>query len=257
MLNLFELSPNFNEDQLKDAYKRLILKYHPEKNQRVTSTPMFQMLTQFYRALKENLQERQPAQYNAPSFPPPRPPTAPTTNANNNKRFDVQMFNKLFEQYKITDTQEEGYGDWLEKSSSLKEKSAHATQAFKEPQPYISGADDIACYELGVKKVGDYSAQNNGSLHFTDFRLAHTTDRIVDPTRVQARKEYRTVDDLKVDRANVSHTMSPKEMAEYIRRQQEEAKQEKQRQAFLHQCDGLISRQFDRLSNVQDFSALR
>lgn len=253
MLSLFGLSPTFNEVQLKEAYKRLIAQYHPDKTQRVTTAPMIQMLTQFYRHLKEHLDERQVQvrPMDRESLPPSQ------SQVSSNKRFDVHLFNKIFEKYSIKDTQEDGYGDWREKSSSLKEKSTHATQVYKEPQPYLSGADEISCYELGVKKIGDYSAQNNGSLHFTDYKLAHTTDRIVDPFRVQARKQYTTVDDLKLDRANISHTMSPKELSEYIRKQRDTANKEKERLAFMQQRDNHIARQFENLSSVQALNSLR
>jgi len=262
MLALFELPPNFTIEQLKASYKRLVLKYHPDRSMKVSDTPIFQMLTDCYRVLIDDLNARVSqrefyelrAHFKATNQQ--NQPTKPTPPSKLGSKFDAKLFNKLFEEHKIKDVHEEGYEDWSKSAASFKEKSKHAVVIYKEPQPIVSNADDIGCYEYGVKRVTDHSAQNQGHLQYMDYRLAHTTEKIIDTNRVKARKEYRSVQELEQDRSKISHTMTPSELAELMRHKAMLEKKEAERINRQKQYDDLIAKQFMRINNTLTFKNL-
>jgi curved DNA-binding protein CbpA len=247
MLAFFNLPPNYNQTQLREAYKALVIKYHPDKSLRVADTPIFQMLTECYRTLLANLQNQvankdanqlRKEYKNSSSTPSSKPPPQ-------SKNFDIKLFNQLFTENKIKDVYDDGYAEWANSDTSFKERSKHPIVVYKEPQPLVSNIDDLNYYEFGVKRVTDFSAQNR---QFMDYRLAHTTDRIIDLNNVKHRKEYKSVQELEMDRANVSHTMSPEEMAEYVRLK---AKQEKKEQRQLERQKIRDQQQFEQFQRIQ------
>lgn len=278
MLALFELPPNFSLDQLKGAYKRLVLKYHPDKTKCISDTPMFQMLTSCYKTLSEDLNTRlsqrefnelkasfraqptQPTQPAASHSPKQqtsqKQPQTPTRAPSQNKRFDTKVFNKLFDDNKMKDPAgyDDGYGDWINNPKSFNERSKHSVVVYKEPQAFMSSADDLGFYEFGINKVKDHTAQN---LQYMDYRLAHTTDKIIDTSKVKPRKEYRNIEELEVDRANVSHTMTEAELHEYAKRQKSKELKELERQNRQKLYDSLTMDHFNRINNTLSFDSLR
>lgn len=245
LMALFELPPNYTLEQLKASYRRLIIKYHPDKTKKVSDTPMFQMLTDCYRVLADNVKTTQKEHYqlktnyksSQPSTPLPQQP----------KTFNINMFNKLFDESKISDVHEDGYGDWAKSDKSFKERSKHALMVSEEPKPLISNADDIGYYEFGVKRVTDFSSQNR---QLTDYRLAHTTDKIIELNNVKARRVYTSVQDLEQDRANISYNMTPDELAMYMQLKARQQKKEAAKVELQKRRDELHAQNHNRASIV-------
>lgn len=264
ILALFELPHNYNAVQLKNAYKKLVLKYHPDKTM-LTEAPMFQMLSNCYKTLSEDLKTRMSqrefhdlkADFHANrQDPQPTQNVKPTsTSAQNSRKFDSKVFNKLFDQHKIKDVHEDGYSDWMRNPESFKEKSKHAVVVYKEPQPLV--ANDIAYYDLGVDKVKDHSAHDGTPLQYSDYRLAHTTEKIIDTDVVKPRKEYRNFQELQVDRSKVQHVMTQSELEEYMQRKHEMEAQELARRQRQEKYDEQISSQYQKINNTLMFQALK
>lgn len=231
MRELFKLPLIYTQEDLHAALVSLLQEHFKDKTIKANSSPKFKMFMEFYQKLLED------AQY-----------TKTAASHSSQSRFDVASFNALFSKNHVPDSFTQGYKDWAVNESSFNEKSKHSSEQVNNPSPFMSGGDDIPCYELGVKKIKDYSAQNTSSLHFSDYKLAHTTEKIIDPTCVRNRKEYKNITELEIDRANISHTMTKAELALYTKRQNEEAKLERKRLALIKERDISASNHYTKLT---------
>ncbi len=152
-------------------------------------------------------------------------------------RFDTEEFNRIFEANKTRNVFDSGYDKWMDvkpnstesttyendydalmaNKINLKNKrntNKHALIKYIEPEALYAGST-AGFMSLGVSKIDDWSADNtvSGALHYTDYKIAHTTDKLVDEKFVTPRKEYKTVGELEADRAKISFTLSPQDVA--------------------------------------------
>ena len=250
MLELFDLAPNFTTDQLKESYKRLLLRQFPDGKIN-PNHPMYKMLADCYKTLTQQLQARKVV-----ASQPAVTPTKKQVAISQRQRFNIDQFNKLFDQFKIKDVHEDGHTDWMANEKSFKEKSSHAREFKDNPQPFVVGSSDIDFYELGVGKIKDHTHMQK-NLEYMDYRVAHTTDKIVDPEYVKSRKEYRNIQELEADRANVSHKMSPQEYNEYLKYIKRQKAEEAQRVLIQKKKDDMIAAQYKNISKMPMFQSLK
>ena len=112
---LFQLNAKFTIEELKNAYKKLALKTHPDRPS--GSNAKFQFVTKCYFLLIEQLKKEEEnksfidlkkASKNYIKKQNNKPST-PTSKQN----FNLKLFNKIFEENKIYDENDEGYDEWL------------------------------------------------------------------------------------------------------------------------------------------------
>jgi hypothetical protein len=110
----------------------------------------------------------------------------------------------------------------------------------------------LACTELGVDKVEDFSGENlsRKTLNYTDVKLAHTTSRIVDPSAVNPRASYKSINDLEADRSRITHHMTPEQQRAYDQRIDEEIQKERQRQYIQQQKDKEAKLHFEKVHRL-------
>ena len=172
-----------------------------------------------------------------------------------NNNFKSEQFNEIFDKYKLSDETDNGYGDWMEKSDRRKDGEtidikktirdysvdrfnshfdknvtapSHELVEYKEPEP-LELAQNIKFSELGENK-GDFSNDNmNNNLHFTDYKKAHSTSKLVDTRYVKKRKDYKSINDIESARTSQKFNMSPDEQLYYDKKKYEEEQKEKMR----------------------------
>ena len=174
-------------------------------------------------------------------------------------RFNVDKFNQVFDSNRLDDpVATGGYQDWMrtqalpevddapkkpipkskfnvnnfnktfEKKTQSLQQDNKFVAVYKEPEPLLM-AKKMQFTELGVDKVDDYSGDNTTkrNLNYMDYKIAHTTSRIVDPNVVR-RKEYTNINELEGERSRIQFNMShedyeyemhKKKMAEEAERQ--------------------------------------
>lgn len=147
-LRVFNLSPNYSLDELKNAYKKKALEVHPDRPN--GNADQFRLITKCYMELMERLREKakqadisrlqqqqnhnnQPnttqdqrdrlrdmfrernetiLQKGAAAAAAERPAIG-YLDPTNEKGFDVKLFNKIYEENKLWDPSDEGYGDFM------------------------------------------------------------------------------------------------------------------------------------------------
>ena len=138
----------------------------------------------------------------------------------------------------------------FEKSVSNAPVSKHLIK-YKEPEAMFTGKK-IQYTELGVDTIDDFSGANltNKNLNYMDLKIAHSTQRIVDPKTVNDRREYKSINDIEADRSQVSYSMSEKDMRDYEKRKRQDERKEQQRLQVVNTQDQMSQRQFDTVNRL-------
>lgn len=271
MVRMFGLSANYTIDELKRAYKALVIKHHPDKTMDVQSTPTFQLITTCFKTLFKDLQmrkeqkeytelkstfENEKAKFNFidpmqtdrhDKASRPRRRVDVDVRSNNNNKFDIKLFNELFSKVRVKDANDDGYGAWQKDNKSLNERNENTLVKYVEPKPIVSTLGKTQYAELGVGKVRDFSAPHvMGGFVFSDLRVAHTTDKLVDEDKVTKRKEYKNVQQLEIDRASMPTQMSEDELRVYLKHKAREEQLEKERLQRLAARDNRIEKIYEK-----------
>jgi curved DNA-binding protein CbpA len=229
---LFEINKHFTLPELKAQYKKMVLRYHPDKNaHQVQTTEEFKILTICYKYLLDLYYKKKTAtvnhastssySYNAPQMGELKQKYEKETENfipdkfipdNLDQKFNLKRFNDVFDKHKFSDPiSSKGYDHFINDNSTLDKevckKYGNALDEMDEmienigPEP-IDGVDLSDCYELGgnYKNLGRTNPHIPSKLHFMDYKLAHTTAKIVDENKVTPRTEYKTLDDIKAER---------------------------------------------------------
>jgi curved DNA-binding protein CbpA len=233
------LKKNFTLNELKSAYKKNVIKYHPDLNTSAKSTPLFQALTEAYKILLEDLKlrEDQPTHYQLKSeYEKSRKGDATNTcsssnnsNNNNNKqsnnRFDLKQFNEVFERSRLQDDYiDSGYDNWLKDDKVVVKEKAIVN--YKDPEP-LEDKYSSQYFEFGMDKKADFS-NGAGSLQYMDLKKALTITKIVDENKVEKRNAFKSLKEIKKHREKMDMTMTSDELNRYHEAQaKEQAKEER------------------------------
>ena len=284
-LRLFNLNENFTMDELKKAYRKIALRTHPDRPG--GNKEKFQLVTTCYFSLIENLkmrtqdktfdrlrndsrdyfdeQNKLSQKYRSNGKNP-----TPLFNKND-KQFNSKMFNKVFEQNKLYDPNEEGYDDWLKNGEDTPApkvfsnkfnidvfnntfndyKDTSSSQEiieYKEPQALVS-CNNIQYTDIDNSKKKDYtkSAEKISELGYSDLKSAYTkTNNLVNPNHVKI-KQYRNIDELEHDRSNISFEMTPEQLRQQAIQQQQEEEEEYRRQQRIQQRDYMTENHYNEM----------
>jgi hypothetical protein len=180
--------------------------------------------------------------------------------------FNVNKFNKVFQDNRIEDTSNEGYNNWLKDNKydtdDISRDNSVTTGNFnsqfdsrvkvgKELQLYqiptvLNSSTSGNVQELGVERVDNYSGES-GKIRFTDLKEAHTTSRLVDPNTKF--KQYRNITELEGARANMGNMSREEEnMIEELEanRNREQARREENQRRM----DRMFSSHHDKMHNI-------
>jgi curved DNA-binding protein CbpA len=261
------------EDALRAAYKKAAIRAHPDKG---GSKDAFDAVTRAYAYLTDILklvtgskgrpdnQEELPTldtatqrrHEAAEQWQMPKEPVR--LNPNN---LNMSVFNQLFEQTRVPDPDEDGYGDWLKdegsgsRSSGKKLKQAknfsedfnrevfnrmfEEEQArngdgggqiiqFQHPQELILSPS--AGVELGRDRPPDYTAAYDANLQFTDLRAAYTKENTIRDKVQNVKVENRDFNTYKSQREKAPDRYNQAELAALQAYESQQKQREQQRQ---------------------------
>jgi hypothetical protein len=188
----------------------------------------------------------------------------------NKDKFDIQNFNKIFEEHHLQEDENEGgYGELYQQNDgevgdhkifntklskdifnanfdSIKQnkKTSQEVIQYYEPEALISS--NVGFQELGKGRVKDYSG--NSSVSYTDYKRAHLEDNVLIDTSKVKYKEYKNLEQLKMDRENLSHQASHDDTLRYQAYERMREEKERERLEKLREQEERHERQFRKIN---------
>jgi len=290
-LKVFQLNATYTLDELKQAYKKMAMKTHPDKPG--GNADQFQLITKCYMSLLEKYKNRESdrqfsdlkkgSQSYLEDQQQSRVVNKQMVSGTVDKdKFDVKLFNKIYEQNKLWESSDDGYGSWFSSNDTdeppaevfgkkfnlnvfnstfedYKEKltaQSGAIQEYRDPQELVSCGTGFTDIDIYARKIDDFSKPSpisgaGGSkgrdLGYTDLKTAYTArGAFIDPNKVEY-KTYNSVDELKRDRGNIRFDMTPEQMREYEMKKYREEEEEERRRDLIRQRDSMISNTYGKI----------
>ena len=287
---LLGVSQEYTLRELAKNYRKGALKYHPDRlikhaeyittAQQEECKRMFERITKAYLYLIEqhNLRECDKPFYELrdqsrvdTDEQQQQTSTGAKVKLMDGDQFDVQLFNKLYDDNRLHEPTDEGYGDWLKESTDgdtselfsskfnldvfnttfdqLKRDNPHSEKqlAKRHEMGIVVQGDTTAFSTLGEDVVGDYGGATGG-LHYSDLKDAHTTNAtLIDTTRAQQPPTFRSVKEMEAHRSQISHTLSPAEAEVQSFIKEKRKHDEHARRERLEQRDQLVAQQHQRI----------
>lgn len=272
--DVLNVPKDFTLEQLKDSYKRIALKVHPDKG---GSEQLFLLVTKCFKKLLQEYHKRQAdRQYHElkANFQKATEKEQTRPRGTRDTKFDLERFNQVFSENRLNDAMDKGYGDWVAKEEDHQpkihknkfkiesfnrtfeeqariDKSNKYIVKYKEPEALIT-TKKIAFTELGQDDVDDFSGDNMTKKHlnYMDYKVAHTTTKIVDPGLLRNVKTYNNINELEAARSKISYNMDDTTREEFEHRQNMELSREKRRIQALQEQERMIQQQYDRVNRA-------
>ena len=268
------------EEALKKAYKRVALKAHPDKG---GTEEDFEAITRAHAYLGEILLRIKGGRKKEGVVEAPEALQDNRKEASkdwemaqpvrlNPKKLDMNAFNQMFEQTRIPDPEEDGYGDWLKGADGPaagpkfggKFNRDVFNQAFEEEaakrraqggevavrQPEALTLAPMSGVELGRSGGNGYTAAVGASMKFTDLKSAYTSENMITNQVSDVRVEARSFDQYSSSRKQAPAPLSNHEMAGVMAAEAAAAKREEQRRLRAAQEDSLGAQYFERMKRL-------
>ena len=274
------LSKSFNLSGLKKAYLKAAMKAHPDRG---GSAQAFQQVSIAYTVLQKKLKEQENSHSHEELRQGARDyistqSSNPKRNINMKDHFDVNLFNKIYEDNKIPESFDRGYGKWMNQNPALereqtklfqngfnkdlfnstfdeykRSQASHYKQQlvkYKEPEQRLSMKNQDALVTLGQGRISDFSGSAD-SLHYTDYKKAFTHgSTLIDPRSVDTKGRAQSIDGVKSQRSNLSYQMSAQDRERLAKQQMREAQEEKKRQQRLQTYDQKHGQAYERIHGL-------
>lgn len=279
-LKLFGLPDNYDLDMLNKAYKKLALQYHPDRTG--GSNQKFRTVTQSYMLLMEKYKEKeQDKSYfdlkrDADSFFQKQKENKERVGRMDKDRFDVKLFNKIYEDNRLHDPNDEGYGNWFQSEENTHEQPKIFSDKFNlnifntvfeqvkteqtstqiqkkniDPTALVSKSNKIGFTELGGGDIDNFGKDTikKNDLNFSDLREAYTKSHLINPNAGEYRKDYKDINELKKDRANISFTPDKAELRRQEMERVRQREMEDRRIRRLKTYDNVVEQQHKTVHN--------
>jgi len=235
------------EETLKGAYKKAVMRAHPDKG---GSEKEFEAVTRAYAYLGEILRRIHGGRSKEGKVDAPTALKGTRTNDAdawkmvepvrlNPNKLDMNSFNTMFDQTRIPDPEESGYGDWLKggedgpSGPQLKFSGKFNREVFhrafedenkgknkgssEQANAIIAQEQTLAgryATEIGRSAREDYTmAANDGGMKYTDLKKAYTEYNTFSQNTVGVKVENRSLDAYSKQREKAPAPLADHEMA--------------------------------------------
>lgn len=276
---ILKVSKKDSLEKIRNAFKKVAKNVHPDKG---GNEEMFNIVVEAYREifrLKKLEEER--------SFEEMKMDSRRYREEQNGKRsvhfaeekysFEDESFqnkfNQVFEDNRLGNANDDGYGNMMAKSSALREdiniercvkseKDLHNsfdTQKalntdivkYKEPEALCVQSKKLAYDELGVENIDDFSSDTVGKqLLYSDYMKAHTTNKLVDKTQIKEHKKFKNLDDIKKQRSKQSFALTDEDKKVIEEQERRIKMKEQRRKNVLAERDRLSQRHFEKVNRI-------
>tara|TARA_B100001123_G_C15330364_1_gene1031026 strand:+ start:3010 stop:4317 length:1308 start_codon:yes stop_codon:yes gene_type:complete len=275
--DIFKIPENFTLEQLKKEYKKLALKYHPD---RPTGDELkFKIVTKIYLALYEEYKRKQPdKQYldlkNSSHDFIQRQESCQKHNKKCNKdNFNIKLFNKIYEENKLFEPTDDGYGKWLQSQSNdetnttpkpfsksfnlnvfnttfnnERKKHNQCSEVIEYKDPEAQGTS-MEYGNLGQDTIKDFSSHHNGHMNYSDVKKAYT-DTFLIHSEKNNREQYKDVNEVKSQRNNISFVMNEQDKQRQQMIDERIRNEELLRQQRVQKQDHLIHEHYRKMNHL-------
>ena len=277
---ILEIPKSANFTEMKAAYKRKARVYHPDKFG--GDGRQFKIITMaFMKLIEEEKKKQQDKQFNTLKEESRRDMEKQLNESRKNKKmkqvdmsgakFNKNLFNKIYEENRLYDPNDEGYGNWAKETefetdktpklfsnefnlnvfnstfAENRPKNSSQIQKYQEPKALLSSKSN--CQELGQGAVGDYTGGGHKKgVQYTDYKKAHTETNLIDPNSVNYR-EYTSVDDLQKERGRKMY-LTKEEQEQIEMNKMLEKQREEERQRRLRMNDDRAFQNFSKINQM-------
>ncbi len=280
-LQILGLNKNYTIEELKNAYKRMALKTHPDKCN--GNDEKFKLVSKCYCKLLEDYKNREEyksideLRKHAKEYMGKQtdmPTNSILEDFAGEKKFNIKKFNEVFEKNKIYDPNDDGYDEWYkgaddsaatppDLSNMFSKKfnvdlfnktfNEHNTNTTQEICEYNEPSALVSCHGMAHSVLGarvdNFTSAMNNKLGFTDLKNAYTVDnKFINPDTVKKRKDYKNIDELVKEREDISFVLSPEEARRQKQKAQFEEEQEAIRLRRQEEYDRAIEEHYKRVS---------
>tara|TARA_B100000925_G_C21970426_1_gene457633 strand:- start:331 stop:1251 length:921 start_codon:yes stop_codon:yes gene_type:complete len=289
------VSKRFTLDELKYNYKKVAKRVHPDRG---GNEKLFKLVTLAYKQLLEihklkqinkefnelksdfqeftTNQDNQQRRHRDLHRNSDRNSKKSSRSRQNQQDFNGNfgdMFNKIYEENKIEDVYDRGYGDLMTESDANRpdidiKKTVNSmknfNQAFdsapvsKHNKKIIKYRDPIALptslktlqyTEIGVDRINDFSTETS-NLSCVDYKKAHSTSKLIDKNYVRQRTGYNDIGGLEAERANIDYNMSEEDLRKQAYLKKKEQLKELKRLERIQQMDMMHQESFNRVNEL-------
>lgn len=279
-IKLFGLSENYTLEMLNKAYKKLALLTHPDR--KGGSNEKFKTVTQSYMLLMERYKEKeQDRSYfdlkkDADKFFTKQKDNAERVGRMDKDRFDLNLFNKIYDDNRLYDPHDEGHGSWFQGEENTFEqpkifsdkfnlnvfnsvfdqvKTEQTSTAIQKsnngPNALISKSRTVGYTTLGVGDIDNFGKDTakKDDLNYTDLKEAYTATHLINPNSGQYRKDFKNIEELKRDRAGISYTPDEIELRRQALEKIKEKTNEEKRVNRLRTYDQVVGEHYNKVHN--------
>ena len=258
---VLNIGSTYTLDELRARFKSLARKHHPDKGGRAED---FEYLQECFKFLHRELMLAQDRPFNErraearadprTSEPAPPPPIRPS-----DEGFSAK-FNEFYNQNRLRDDVfEAGHAEFInQKDVDVDNGERYAMQRYRPPSPMMLRGQ-LNFVELGDDNTNDFSERpsNRQGLVYSDYRVAHSTNKLVDESRTRVREEYKNVDELEARRSAETFGVSEEEERMYAEELRRAEADESERQRRMRVRDENAFKHFESVNNRISGSAIR
>lgn len=244
---ILNISKNYDIDSLKKAYLKKAMDTHPDRG---GSPDEFKKVSIAFAVLKKNLKMKEDNDHNTlkNNFKKENEKLLSDNFENiklDKNSFDINNFNKIYNNHKQETVYDSGYGGWMKKNDKNEmvscneqnfnsqfekyknsKKSNNSLEIYK-PEELISCSNSDSLVTLGKGKIKNFSGESNG-LQYRDLRDAYENSTLIDINSTNTNLN-RNIHDIKSSRKNISYEMSQGDQIMYDRLQSLSNKEEQDR----------------------------
>ena len=275
--NILGIDKNFDEVSLKKAYLRKAMKTHPDRG---GSSEEFQKVSIAYTILlkkindSKNNHSHNDLRENSKGYMNEQKQDS-RVNVNMTENFDVNLFNKVYDDNKIETPFDDGYGGWISKNHledkeqkklfsgnfnknmfnhefekyKREEQKKHGSQLVRYENPEVNisykGRDSLSV--LGQNKISDFSGDTGSGLNYRDYKDAFTNSCLIDTGAFKDNGRPRDINSLESSRSNISYQLSEQDQKKLLIQKLREKKEEEQRIQRLSDYDNKSFNAYDRI----------
>ena len=274
------LPKNFDEKMLKKAYLKAAMVSHPDRG---GTEDKFQQVSIAYALLQKKLKSTSEVQLDHNELKKKAEQdislqnSQQLRNVNMREDFDINVFNKIYQENKIKDVYDSGYGDWMSNNPVQDKKQTRMFQSgfnkdmfnsefenykrenrkksnsvveYKEPEERMSMTNQDSLMLLGRGKISDFSGEAN-SIQYTDYKKAFTDgSTLIDVNSVSVDGRASSMKSIEQQRSNISYTLSEADARRVRERELLQEREENKRVQRLNMYDRQHSEAYEKIHSL-------